>query len=242
MRTRTARRRHLPTQIVAGLALFAAACGTSQANTTSVASLASDEKAATEPQSDDLVEVEAPEDPDEAFAAYEECMEAEGIDFGGSIASYSGIEGLEVDGDATGVVIGGSAIGDDPQRPPLDLDDFDFEAFQDAEQKCSPLLANAGAGFDLSPEERAAFEDAQLVFVDCMEEQGVDVPDFSGGAVIGAIDVEGDGIDFHAPDPQGDAGFISPDFDFEAFEAAARECRHAFNGLDESFATAGPGQ
>ena len=102
MRTRTVRHRHLPTVIVAGLALFAAACGTSQTETTSgVASLANDENAAAEPASDDLSEVEALEDPEEAFAAYEECMEAEGIDFGGSIASYSGAQGLEVNANVT---------------------------------------------------------------------------------------------------------------------------------------------
>lgn len=242
MRTRTVRRRRLPIKIVAGLALIAAACGTSQADTTGVASLADDENTAAESQSNEPAEAEAPEDPEEAFTAYEECMESEGIDFGGSIASYSGVEGLEVGSDATGVIIGGPAAADDPQRQSLDLDDFDLDAFQDAERKCSPLLANVDAGYELDPEERAEFDDAQLVFTDCMEDQGVEVPDFSGGAVIGAIGVEGDGIDFHAPDPQGDAGFISPDFDFEAFEAAASECRHAFDGLNGSYSAAGPGQ
>ena len=99
---------------------------------------------------------------------------------------------------------GRSPAGADPQQPPLDLDDFDFDAFQEADQKCSPLLANVGIGFDLGPEEQAAFEDAQLVFADCMQELGVEVPEFSGGAVIGAITIEGDSTDFHAPDPQGD--------------------------------------
>ncbi len=241
MRTRTIRRRRLPIMIVAGLVLLAAACGTSRAETTGVASLATDDNAANGSTSDDLLEVDAPEDPDEAFAAYEECMEAEGIEFGGSIASYSVVEGLEVDGYASGVTLEGSAEGGDPQQPPLDLDDFDFEAFQDATQKCSPLLENAGGGYELSPEDRAAFDDAQLAFADCMAEQGIEVPDFSGATVTGAIGVASASITLHPPDPQGDTGFISPDFDFETFEAAASECQHAFDDLDRSF-TDGSGQ
>ncbi|MCP3935681.1 MAG: hypothetical protein GY708_09955 [Actinomycetia bacterium] len=235
MRTRTVRRRHLPIMIVAGLVLLAAACGASRTETTSVASLATDDDAANGSTSDDLLEVEAPEDPDEAFAAYEECMEAEGIDFGGSIASYSVVDGLEVDGHARGVTIEGSAEGDDPQQPSLDLEDFDFEASQEAMEKCSPLLANAGGGYELSPEERAAFDDAQLVFADCMEEQGIEVPDFSGATVTSAIGVASGSIELHPPDPQGDVDFVSPDFDFEAFTDAASECQHAFDDLDRSY-------
>jgi hypothetical protein len=244
MRTRTVRHRHLPTVILAGLALLAAACSSSQTETAGgVASLTDDEITPTEPTGDEPSKVDAPEDPEEAFAAYEECMDDEGIDFGGSIVSYSGAEGLEVNADVTGVVVGDPAAGADPQQPSLELDDIDFDAFREAEAECSPLLSNASIGFEPDPQEQAAFEDAQLVFADCMEEHGVEVPDFFGGAVIGAITVEGDGTDFHAPDPQLDSGgFVSPDFDFEAFEAAADECRYAFDGLNTALTTGEAGQ
>ena len=83
----------------------------------------------------------------------------------------------------------------------------------------------------MSPEEEAAFEDAQIEWAECMRERGIDVPDVDGGASGGVIIVGG-------PDEEGDpqsGGFGGDDFDFEAFEEANEECDAAFDELEELF-------
>jgi hypothetical protein len=51
----------------------------------------------------------------------------------------------------------------------------DAEAFQDAAQECQEYLADVRP--ELSEEDQAELQDAQLEFAQCMRDEGVDVPD-----------------------------------------------------------------
>ena len=174
-------------------------------------------------EADPATEIEAPEDIDDAFALFEECMTDAGFDFGG-VATTSGAGGrLEVESldDAA------ADSGRDPQGGVVVFDDLDPEAFQEANEVYEPHLANAVGGFDLTPEQQVAFEDAQREFSECMGEQGIELPEFDG-AGGGAVIVEVPAGDF---DPQEGPQSLD-DFGGEEFEAAAEACQHVFDEVD----------
>ena len=52
-----------------------------------------------------------------------------------------------------------------------------------AQEKCQPILEEAGGPPELSDEDRAEFEQQALAFARCMRQQGIDMPDpeFEGG-------------------------------------------------------------
>lgn len=218
--------------LFAATAVLAGACssaGSGDSAPTGVATLANeaDDRSIYEtapenaPAAQSVAEIEAPENIDDAFALFEECMTDAGFDFGG-IATSSGA-GIEVE------TLGDSSADDGlgPQGGVAVLDDLDPEAFREANEACEPHLANAVGGFDLTPEQEVAFENAQREFSDCMSDQGIELPEFDG-ASGGALIVEVPAGDF---DPQGGPQSFE-DFGGEEFEAAAEACQGVFDGLD----------
>jgi hypothetical protein len=205
--------------------LIAAACGGGGESTTAVASLSdgggdtTDTADAATPDGGDAA---APENPEDAFALFDECMSEAGFNFATSLGGGGGLS------------VQSSRVGSDPHEPDpqggsISIDDFDVEAFEAANSDCQGHLANVDAGFDLTPEQEVAFDDAQLEWSECMREQGVDVPDFSG-ATSGAIVVEGSAELTDDPQAAGDAFF---DEIGEEFEAAAEICQAVFEGNEE---------
>ncbi|MCP5025008.1 MAG: hypothetical protein GY929_01875 [Actinomycetia bacterium] len=213
------------------LLLLVSACGSSSSSTgtDAVASLGTDDHGSeADPSAEDTPALEAPDDPEDAFALYNECMADAGFGFGGSSVVYGpgtdAIDVTELDESAGPAEV-------DPQQA-AGVDDFDPEAFEEANAQCNGHLAAIDTGFDLSPEEQAAFDDAQLEFTDCMEEQGIEMPEIATSTEGGITLKEDD------PDPEGGAvSFGDFDFDFEAFQEAAKSCRHKF---DEFEAESGP--
>lgn len=180
-----------------------------------------DSSESTSDETESTDSADAPDDPELAFALYGECMAEFGIDFQFSIAGEGG-ERLDITEETIEL--------DDPQAGG-DFGDFDMSDFDDANRECEKHLANIDSGFDLTPEQQAQMEDAQIEWAACMRELGVDVPDMSGdGSSIIIIEVGGD-----ESDPQSGGEFGGDDFDFEAFEEAANECNSAFGELNEAF-------
>ena len=166
-----------------------------------------------------------PTDAEDAFALFNQCMADHGIEGGISVS---------VGGDASSgaVQIDEMEPGEiDPQAGSGSIDDFDMEDLDAANKACEGHLANIDAGFDLTPEQQAAFDDAQLEFNDCMAEHGVEVPDLgsgSGGIVVGRAVASEDG------DPQaGGLNLDDQDFDFEAFDKAAKACDFVFEQVED---------
>lgn len=219
--------------ILLALTLFGAACGESAAEEDSSGIATLTEEGDTAGTDDGAgSDVEAPEDPDEAFALFEECMEDSGVGLGGGVSISSGTGGIDVD-EPTSVEI-------DPQDSEFDLENLDFEEFEAARKECEAHLANIGIGFEMTPEQEALLADAELAFADCMEEQGVVVPEMGQGGVItteAVIEADADA------DPQADQpSFDDAGFDFEEFEQAAEKCDHVFAEVDELFAAEGDGE
>ncbi len=220
--TRCRRRRILGA--VLALALIAAACGNESATAADegVATLGDDAAESTGSAADEEPGVEAPDDPEDAFRLFNECMSNAGIDFGDAIVIGGAEDGSTIEIDPADDAI----TGIDPQTG--SLDDFSVEDFEEANAQCNQHLANVDPYFDMSAEEKAAFEDAELKFRQCMEDLGVEVPDFddaAGGVVIQEFDeVE--------VDPQ--TGLPSfEDTEFEKFNEAATECEHHFDAIGE---------
>ena len=206
------------------VALVAVACGSSTSGgeaEVGVASIAeADSRAVADPDSSNDSttggeELEAPEDQELAFALYEDCLEDQGISFGGPVGGPGGDGSVSVE-----------AIELEPGQDPQDLDFDALNAdFAAAEEQCRGHLANLDIDFEMSPEQEAQFADAQLEFSKCMGELGIDVPDFDAG--VGSIVIGG----ADESDPQG-GGFGGADFDFEAFEDAASQCEAAFENIE----------
>lgn len=216
----------------AALSLGAVACGGGGAGTETtsdtdgIATLTDDanetDTDGTEPSDDSgtVDSADAPDDPELAYALYDDCMADFGFDFQTSIAGEG--DGLAVEDQTLEL--------DDPQTQGFDSpEDFD-ESFDEANAACEKHLANVDSGFDLDPEQQALLEDAQLEWAACMREQGIDIPDMDSGAggaiVIEAGSVEGD------PQSGGDLG-DGADFDFEAFDEANKACESAFDALED---------
>lgn len=213
--------------LIGPLMLMATACSGSTDEPSAgngVASLNEGAAGAPTPADESAVDdVEAPEDPEDAFALFDACMEEHG--FGGVVTVVAGGES-----GSGGIPIGEAGVQEiDPQDAGGSIDDFDKEAFDEANTACEGHLANLDDGFDLTPEQEAAMEDAQLAFANCMAEQGVEMPEVasSGGY---ATSVEAGASEF---DPQ--SGELSPDdldFDLEAFNEASETCDAVFDQLE----------
>lgn len=223
------RKRQALLAFTTSLVLLAAACGssTTEAATSDGVASIDDGAAPTDAASPDPDEetggVEAPENPEDAFELFNQCMTDAGFDFGAAIAVGPG--------DEAGGVISVSPDGElpddvDPQNGSGSLADFDIEEFETANEACEGHLANIDQGFDLSPEEQARMEDAQLEFSKCMEDQGFEMPDFSaGGSGIIVSEVEVGDVDPQSGQPSID------DLDFDEFNEAAQACDHVFEEL-----------
>jgi len=214
--------------LLAVLALFASACGGSGsagAADDGVATIADDtaDETSTDTQTTedagDTEDPNAPTDPEDAFALFDECMADAGFDFGGSLISGDDAGGaITITGDDGGTE-------GDPQSGVVSLDDFDPEEFEEANSACEVHLANLDMDFDLSPEEQARFDDAELEFSKCMEEMGIELPEFEGGS---GIVIAGPEI---GDDPQSGTPSFD-DVDFEELDAAFAECGKIFEELE----------
>jgi hypothetical protein len=241
------------------LTLIAGACGSADddAQADGVASLR-DATADGEPSTADGVvdgtsadasaeessELEAPEDPEEAFALYDQCLQDHGVDPGdgfavageGDAIAVAPAEGAAPEGansDGGGPDNQVFVFGDGPngEQPP----DIDEEMLA-AMEACRGHLANATPEFDLTPEQQAAMEDAQLAFQQCMEEHGIEGGGFTISVGDGpALDVDEQQDDQAAPPPA--------EIDPEQFQAAAEECQSVYDDypeLDDVFPDGGP--
>lgn len=206
---------------IVGLMLMTilAACGTSPAaSDDGVASLDGDAAAT----ATTLEDPQAPSDPDEAFALFEACMAENGVDLPSPDSGEGGLavtRGQSSSGE-TSVEINGVEI--------------DPEVFDAAEAACRPHLANIDQSLDLTPEQEAAMEDANLAFQECMDDHGIE-----GVFAIGP----GDGPSLSASgeaeeaDPQAAAPGEGEMVDEEELQAATEECMKVFDvpELEELF-------
>ncbi|MCP3993078.1 MAG: hypothetical protein GY724_28710 [Actinomycetia bacterium] len=216
--------------VVAALALFVVACG-GRADVTDMAASSGEDGVASIGDTDDdrtagkgdEAELEAPENPEDAFELFNQCMADAGVGIGGGVS----ISGSSSSAGAISVAPteGGAPDGTDPQQHRL-VEEFDMEEFEAANNACAGHLAKVDSYSDLSPEERTAFEDAQLEWAGCMQDHGIEVPDLEGGAASIAISSEPADMD-----PQSGQPSIG-DTEFEAFGEAAEACRHHFDDLD----------
>ncbi|MPZ88133.1 MAG: hypothetical protein GEU81_08670 [Nitriliruptorales bacterium] len=220
MRRRTHRRLPRVTLMLAA-ALLVAACSAPPADDTSGVASIDDATATT----DEGTEATAPEDPEDAWAAYEDCMAEEGIE----VSIDSAERAIRVHEDE-------SEAESDPQRDPQGPGDFDGEAVVEAEEECGPLLEGVHGDLNLDPEQQARMEDANLAFEACMEEQGIemgaDVPGSptAAAAAGGRIEVlDEEGAETNPQQQKLD------DFDFEAFEEAAKQCDHIWDEVEDLF-------
>ncbi len=208
--------------LVGGLMLFLSACGASDAaqedaaTSGEVASLSNNSVTSTTAGASD---VEAPTNPDDAFALFEKCMADAGIEM--QVFGDGGNDNeITVDG-------GDASDSTDPQAGGSNADNADPEAFNEANKTCSKHLEGIDNGFELSPEQEVAYEEADREFRACMKEEGVEVPEVDGGGLI-SIGESAGGADPQSDDPS----FNDSDFNFEEFEAAAGKCNSAYDELD----------
>jgi hypothetical protein len=208
------------------LALFLAACGnggSANEDSDGVASLGTDTPTTTGDESDDSADgVEAPTDRNEAFVLYDRCMAEEGFatDAAGQANDGPTIQsaGSEDEEAPTHQIAG-------PWRQ-IDIAPEDLEAFEAANQVCSAHLANISQGEELTPEQQAALEDANLKVQQCITDKGFDVRiHIGGGAGSGVVQNE-------------EAGEEAPPFnqeedDREEINAAIAECMEIFNEYPE---------
>lgn len=208
----------LLTPFVVALAMALAACGTPSGteDTNGVASLQGDDATTTTIAADP----EAPTDPEDAFALFEECMADHGIDLGeGRVATDDG-----------GVVIRrGASESDrsDPSERQGQGFDEDPEEFRAANEECQKHLANLDDGFDLTPEQEAAMEDARLEFQKCMKDHGIE-GDFMIGVGGGGASFSSEVEDEPEVDPQAQS-----EIDPEELEATQEECMKIFQETPE---------
>lgn len=184
-------------------------------------------------------ELEAPEDPEEAFALYDQCLQEHGVDpgegfvvaDGGDAIAVAPADGATPEGDGPDDQVFVYGEGPNGEQPP----EIDEEMLA-AMEACRGHLANATPEFDLTPEQQAAMEDAQLAFQQCMEEHGIE-----GGGFTIAI---GDGPALDVDERQDDQAAPPPtEIDPEEFQAAAEECQSVYDDypeLDDVFPDGGP--
>jgi len=209
------------TPLAVVMAMTLAACGTASGtgDTNGVASLEGDNATATTAAENP----EAPTEPEDAFALFEECMADHGIDLG---------EGAVRTGDDGGGVMirrgESEADASDPSEREGQGLDMDPEEFEAASAECDKHLANLDDGFDLTPEQEAAMEDARLEFQKCMKEHGI-----GGDFMIGIGGSSGSAGSSQVEDePEADPQAGS-EIDPEELEAANEECMKIFQDTPE---------
>ena len=141
-------------------------------------------------------ELEAPDDLEEAMALYDQCLQDHGVDPGQGFVVSAG-------GDTVAVApAGGATTGNELSDDQVFVDAQDADGKEipppdedliEAAEACRGHLANATPDFDLSPEQEAAMEDAQLDFQQCMEDHGIEGGGFSisvggGGPGLAVVD------------------------------------------------------
>lgn len=200
------------------LSLVTGACGAaseSESETASggVASLTDDGQGGGSSDGDDP---DAPRDPDAAHTLYAKCMK----DAGFNVDAGSG------DG---GIVIGEApANADNGDGSTGGMGDQYGEEFFKAADECEKHLANIDLDFNVSPEEKAARDDAMLAYSKCMEEHGFAVSSMGDGD---GIDVDGPGDGDDPDGGMGSGGF--DDDDFDALTEADEKCIHHLTDLDD---------
>ena len=184
----------IPLAIAAALVL--GACQTTDQQTTQLPTLetASEESTSvTDPNEPASGDNDAEVDPELAMAEFEACMAEAGIELGTAEEEGEFVQSFEIEA--------GDAAPDAAE---------DIEA---AFEQCNSILENSFGEFDISPEEQAELDDANLALTRCLAEAGFDV-DFSDG------------------------GFTLDDtIDFAEFEAAMTSC-----APDTEFGTVGGDQ
>lgn len=226
MNHRTAPHRRLAA-VLAGACVALAACGSGEgtASNDGVASLdtGTDDTGTDDTDTSDEgdVELDAPADPEEAMALFQSCMTDHGVEGGGfAIATRSGSDGEMIE------------VGSDPldseELPAMPMEEIDPEVFEAANEACNGHLANAMPEFDLTPEQEAAMEDARLEFEQCMEEQGVEMPEMVTRGDGGSLSISVGG-ETGEPVP----ALSLDDIDMDAFNAAAEECQKVYDEYPE---------
>jgi hypothetical protein len=149
---------------LSGCVLLLGACGGSGNGGDGVATLSGDGgNQAAEKQSDDQA---TPEEAEEAFRKYAQCMREEGIDMPDPQTSTAGGEGGPV------MIMGERVDGEGGDGPSP-------EEFEAANKKCEHFTADIvrnGPG-QIDPEQEAAMRDRALAFAQCMRDHGIDMPD-----------------------------------------------------------------
>ncbi len=212
---RTSRQIRRTAALFAAIALLAAACGNGSDDSAEAGVASISDGAAVGDQQGASAQgtAEAPTNAEDAFGLYDACMKEAGIEI--QEVEFDGAGGIEIedlDGTETDPQSGGSA--EDPEGA----------SYSEADAECSKHLVNVDAGFDLTPEQEAAFRDANLKWEKCMTDQGIEITT----AASGGLDVDSEQAE---ADPQ-DAEASQPDFDFEAFDAASEKCQSIFDELD----------
>lgn len=105
----------------------------------------------------------------------------------------------------TGVAGGVGATLEDvePSQPAegVSIDDLNIEDFEAAEAECGAILDEAFGEFELSPEQEAEMADQMLAMQRCLADEGFE------------IDMQDNGFE------------LTPDIDFEEFDAALQRCQ-----------------
>ena len=178
----------------------------------------------------DTGQLEAPDDLEQAMALYDQCLQDHGVDPGDGFVVAGNGDAVAV-APAGGAPAGGDAPDDQVFVYAEDANGNEIpppsEELIEASEACRGHLANATPDFDLSPEQEAAMEDAQLEFQQCMEDHGIEGGGFSisvGGGGPGLEVIERD-AEQAAPPPS--------DIDFEEFQAAAEECQSVYENYPE---------
>jgi len=164
--------------------------------------------------------------PEDAVREYNACVTAEGM------PEMTISEDL---GDGSGglTVVGGEAI-EEPSGDGFDESTFDFDRFEEVDEKCGHFLESAFGDFDLSPEQEAILKDAELEFTKCMKDQGFDVQMMGPGSDAPSIDPDEVG----SPGDEGSSMMEFAEEDFEKFDEAAGTCEHVFEDAQKQLDTA----
>jgi len=201
--------------VIVGVAL-AACAGPSSAGDEGVATLSdtaqTEQKAATGDES---------LSPEDAVREYNACVTAQGMP---EMAIPEDLAG----GSGGLTIVGGETI-EEPSGDEFDESTFDFDRFEEVDEKCGHFLDSAFGDFELSPEEEAIFKDAELEFTKCMKERGFDIQMMGPGSDAPSLDPEETG----APGDGGSSMMEFADDDFEKFNEAADACEHVFEEVQE---------
>ena len=179
---------------LAVMALVGAACGETAAGTEepTVAALPESGDAAGEGATEDGAggsgagAASTPSDPptdEEAEAAqlrYEQCLADQGVNLDEVFGNFE-----ESDGEA---VTFGIEVDDEADFESM-MEDFD-----EANQLCEPILEEVFGSFELSPEQEAAFGDANAAFSECMAEAGFEI-DAEAGANTFGFEIDTDNME-----------------------------------------------